>query len=257
MLALLVGYVLLAPSLRQFGPAKRLRLRWWLQAKLLRLGLPFAVSQGLETSAFQGLTLLCGWLGATALAAYQIAINVTALAVHGHGRARHGDRGPRRGRHRRGEAGPARVAGWLGVAVTLSVMLLLAPMIALGAHAIATVYSQEVAVQALAARALGLVALVVIVDGLQGVLTGALRGAADVWVPMAIHVGSFWLVLVPAAWLLAFPLGHGAPGLVGGMLAGRAHREPAAGLAAGPSPEREAGAVLIGARPWRRRTGTP
>jgi multidrug resistance protein, MATE family len=220
MLALLVGYVLLAPSLRQFGSAKRLRLRWWLQAKLLRLGLPFAVSQGLETSAFQGLTLLCGWLGATALAAYQIAINVTALAFMGTvglatATAVRVGAGIGAGMPDR-----ARVAGWLGVAVTLSVMVLLAPMIALGAHVIATVYSQEVAVQALAARALGLVALVVIVDGLQGVLTGALRGAAEVWVPMAIHVGSFWLVLVPAAWLLAFPLGHGAPGLVGGMLAG-------------------------------------
>ena len=111
--------------------------------------------------------------------------------------------------------------------------------------------------EVLAVQALCLVALVVIADGLQGVLTGALRGAADVWVPMAIHVGSFWLVLMPAAWLLAFPLGHGTPGLVGGMLAGRAHRQPAAGLAARPSPGREAGALLIGPSPWRRRTGTP
>ena len=37
---------------------------------------------------------------------------------------------------------------------------------------------------------------------------------------MAIHVGSFWLVLIPTAWLLAFPLRHGVPGLLGGILAG-------------------------------------
>ena len=37
------------------------------------------MSQGLETGAFQSLTLFCGWLGATALAAYQIALNLTAL----------------------------------------------------------------------------------------------------------------------------------------------------------------------------------
>ena len=220
MLVLLVGYVLLAPELRRFGVARWPRLRWPLQAKLLRLGLPFAVSQGLETSAFQGLTLLCGWLGATALAAYQIAINVTALVFMvtvGLATATSVRVGAGIGA---GSPERARLAGWLGVAVTFAVMLALAPLIALGAHATAVIYTSDSAVQALATQALGLVALVVVVDGLQGVLTGALRGAADVWLPMAIHVGSFWLVLIPTAWLLAFPLRHGVPGLLGGILAG-------------------------------------
>ena len=220
MLVLLVGYVLLAPSLRQFGPTGWPRLRWWLQAKLLRLGLPFAVSQGLETSAFQGLTLICGWLGATALAAYQIAVNVTAMvfmATVGLATATAVRVGAGIGA---GNPGQARAAGWLGVVVTFAVMIVLAPMIALGGRVIASIYTDTIAVEVLAVQALYLVALVVIADGLQGVLTGALRGAADVWVPMLIHVGSFWLVLIPAAWLLAFPLGHGTPGLVGGVLAG-------------------------------------
>ena len=79
MLALIVGYTLLAPSLRAYGSADRFRPDWRLQAKLARLGGPFAVSQGLESGAFQSLTLFCGWLGATALASYQIALNITAL----------------------------------------------------------------------------------------------------------------------------------------------------------------------------------
>ena len=144
MLALLVGYVLLAPSLRQFGSAKRLRLRWRLQVKLLRLGLPFAVSQGLETSAFQGLTLFCGWLGATALAAYQIAINVTALAFMATVGLATATAVRVGARHRRRQAGAGRVSRPGSVSPSPSaVMLLLAPMIALGAHAIAAVYTSR------------------------------------------------------------------------------------------------------------------
>ena len=93
-------------------------------------------------------------------------------------------------------------------------------MIVIGAEPLAGLYTTDAAVRELAGRSLWLVALVIVVDGAQGVLTGALRGAADVWPPMAIHVTSFWLVLVPVAWLLAFPFGYGVAGLLGGVLAG-------------------------------------
>ena len=74
MLAALAGYVLLAPSLRATGVRAPPRWSRAIQMRLLRLGMPFAISQGLETSAFQSVTLICGWLGPTALAAFQIAL---------------------------------------------------------------------------------------------------------------------------------------------------------------------------------------
>jgi MATE family multidrug resistance protein len=109
---------------------------------------------------------------------------------------------------------------WLGLAVTLVLMLALAPLIATEAEAIAGFYTLEPQVLAVAARCLGFVALIIVADGAQGVLSGALRGAADVWVPAMIHVASFWLVLLPGAWLLAFPAGFGITGLFGGIAAG-------------------------------------
>lgn len=220
MLVLIVGYTLLAPSLRAYGSADRFRPDWRLQAKLARLGGPFAVSQGLESGAFQSLTLFCGWLGATALAAYQIALNLTALvfmATVGLATATAIRVGSGIGA---GMPARALAAAWLGFGVTLAVMLTLAPLIGLGADVIARVYTDDPAVLALANETLWLVALVIIADGAQGVLTGALRGAADLWPPMAIHITSFWLVLVPVAWLLAFPLGRGVTGLLGGVLIG-------------------------------------
>jgi multidrug resistance protein, MATE family len=222
MLLLIVGYVLASPSVRAFGSADGFQPCRRLQAKLLRLGVPFAVSQGLETSAFQGLALFCGWLGATALAAYQISLNVTALvfmATVGLSTATAVRVGRGIGA---GEPARAMAAAWLGFGSTLAAMLALAPLIALGAPAIAGFYTADPRVLELAVGCLGLVAVVVVVDGAQGVLTGALRGAADVWRPMAIHVASFWLVLLPAAWILAFPLGLGVEGLLGGVVAGLA-----------------------------------
>lgn len=215
----IAGYVLWLPELRAFGMAA-FRPSWPLQRKLLRLGVPFAVSQGLETTAFQSLTLFCGWLGTNALAAYQIAFNVTALvymATVGLATATAVRVG-----HGIGAGLPDRAitAAWLGLSVTLVIMLSLAPLIGMNSRLIAGLYTTDPSVLTLAARCLLLVAIVVILDGVQGVLTGALRGAADVWVPMVIHVASFWCVLLPAAWMFAFPGGLGAMGLLAGVITG-------------------------------------
>jgi MATE family multidrug resistance protein len=46
----------------------------------------------------------------------------------------------------------------------------------------------------------GVVSLLVIVDSLQGVLMGALRGCADTLIPTIIYGISFWVVGVPAGY---------------------------------------------------------
>lgn len=48
-------------------------------APLLKLGVPFAVAIGVETSTFTGMAALAGIVGVTALAAYQVALNYIAL----------------------------------------------------------------------------------------------------------------------------------------------------------------------------------
>jgi MATE family multidrug resistance protein len=220
MLLLILAHVLLWPAYRAYGVTGSFRPSWVLQRKLMRLGVPFAVSQGLETSCFQALTLFCGWLGTTALAAYQIALNVTALiymatvglATATAVRVGHGIGA--------GEPDRAVAAAWLGVAAAAALMLGLAPLVGGGSRSIAQLYTADLAVVDLAAGCLLLVAAIIVADGLQGVLAGALRGAADVWVPMIIHLASFWCVLLPVAWLLAFPLDLGVFGLLGGILTG-------------------------------------
>ena len=72
----------------------------------------------------------------------------------------------------------------------------------------------------LAVLALAIAAPMLIVDGLQGVLMGAVRGAADVIVPTLLHAFSFWGVTVPVGYICGIALGYGMTGLMSGLVVG-------------------------------------
>ncbi len=61
-----------------------------------------------------------------------------------------------------------------------------------------------------------------IVDSLQVVASGILRGVKDTRVPMLIAVFSYWIVGMPVAYVLAFPLGHAGTGIWWGLAFGLA-----------------------------------
>jgi MATE family multidrug resistance protein len=67
---------------------------------------------------------------------------------------------------------------------------------------------------------LGVAAAFQLVDALQVVGSGSLRGLKDTRVPMAIAVVSYWLIGMPAAYLLAFPLHWGGVGIWSGLACG-------------------------------------
>ena len=76
------------------------------------------------------------------------------------------------------------------------------------------------AIVALAAMLMIYAAAFQLVDALQAVALGLLRGVQDTRVPMVLAVISYWLVGLPSAWLLAFPLGMGPAGLWAGLVVG-------------------------------------
>jgi MATE family multidrug resistance protein len=59
-----------------------------------------------------------------------------------------------------------------------------------------------------------------VVDGLQVVSLGALRGVADTKVPMIINLVGFWCLGIPAGAWLAFGLDRGPEGLWWGLTVG-------------------------------------
>jgi len=65
----------------------------------------------------------------------------------------------------------------------------------------------------------GVVSLLVIVDSVQGVLMGALRGCADTLLPTIIYGVSFWVIGVPAGYWWGYRQGLGPDALSWSLVA--------------------------------------
>ncbi len=220
MAAVIILYALIMSEHRRFGVRAPLAGHLHYVGKLLLVGAPLAAGTALETTAFSAMTIFTGWLGETPLAAYQVTLNVvtlcfmltlglsTATAVRVANAVGRGDR-----------TGMAR-AGWVGTGLVLVLMVILGVLVGSLRELIAAAYTTDLAVQALAVVALGIAAPMLVVDGLQGVLMGAVRGAADVIVPTTLHALSFWGLTVPLGYVLAIRLDHGMVGIMASLVVG-------------------------------------
>ncbi len=219
MAAILVGYVLTlgVPSLPGTGLFHDGRRQ---AGKLVRLGLPVAGANALESSAFTTMSMFAGWLGTLPAAAYLVGLNFSALVYMlaiGLGTATAVRVGQAVGRR---DAAAVPLAGWTGVGLGLAVMAAIAPLLLAFRPAIAAFYTADAAVIALAVPALGLVAVLLFADASQGILIGALRGAGDVRVPLAIQLVAYLGVAIPLGYGLGFTAGLGIQGLILGLFAG-------------------------------------
>ncbi|MEZ5997887.1 MAG: MATE family efflux transporter [Hyphomonas sp.] len=70
------------------------------------------------------------------------------------------------------------------------------------------------------ASLLAVAAAMTIFDGLQATASFALRAQEIVWLPSLIHIGSFFLVMLPACYWLGLVQGRGAQGMIEGALIG-------------------------------------
>ena len=220
MVLALAGYVLAMRERDRYGVRAPMAGHWHLQRKLARLGWPIALSFGLEHGAFFAAATFAGWLGAVPLAAYQIVLNLMALiymlaiGIATATAVRVGNAVGRRDR-----AGLAR-AGWVGLGLGIVVMICLMPVLYGSSGAIARIYTEDAAVVAIAAPGLVLAAWILLADASQGIMTGALRGAADIWACIGVQFVCFWLICIPLCYLLAHPLDLGVAGLLWGLFVG-------------------------------------
>lgn len=174
--------------------------RWARQREILGLGLPIAASVEAEAGLFAGTALIMGTLGATQVAAHQVAINYAAtmfmvpLAFHSATTIRVGQA------LGRGEAATARRAGWSGIALCGAFMLLSALVLLFFRERIAAFYTSDPELLPLATGLLTMAMIFQVSDGLQVGAAGALRGFKDTRVPMLMNVGSYWLLAFPMAW---------------------------------------------------------
>ncbi len=188
--------------------------------EILRLGVPMSGSMVAESALFSAAGLMLGTLGATVVAAHQIALNYasftfmvpwalhSATTIHvGHTLGR-------------GERAAARLAGFTGIGLCTLLMLASALLLAVARAAVAGLYSGDPAVAGLAAELLLMVALFQLADGLQVGAMGALRGFKDARAPLAITIGAYWLVGFPIAWVFGLVRGGGPLAVWSGLTAG-------------------------------------
>lgn len=218
-----MGVALILYVLRMKGNARygvhRPSPGWWRASATARhVGYASGTSSALEAAAFGSMTLFAGWFGAATLAAYAIALNAwtlvfmsaiglgigTAVRV-GHA-AGAGDR-------------PAmREAGWVSLGVGLAMMGAVSLCFHFFNDALAQVFTSDPELRRDSAFMLSMCAWVILVDSGKTVMLQAVRGTGDTWVPTRAQFVLVFGVMVPSAYVLAFPLGLGPAGLFLGML---------------------------------------
>jgi MATE family multidrug resistance protein len=203
------------------------RIDWILMRQLVVIGAPISISFLLEYGLFAAAALLMGLISTTALAAHQIALQITAILFmvpFGIGMAATVRVGHAVGRS---DAAAVKRAGL--VATLLGIFLVSAMTLAviLGRFAIARFFFGEAAENAgvaieLTATLLMIGATFFVADGIQTITAGALRGMNDTRVPLLFAAISYWLVGFPAAYGLAFGTEFGAVGVWIGLSCGTA-----------------------------------
>ncbi|HWA00369.1 MAG TPA: MATE family efflux transporter [Caulobacterales bacterium] len=181
---------------------------------LLDVGAAAAVSQAVEAGAFTSMSIVAGRLGAGAVAAYQILLNLLALvfmAALGLAAAATVLVSEATGR---GAPGDAARAGWTALGLNACVMLFAGAIVFAFPDAIAHAYTADAALAGLIAANLWLAALVFTPDGAQVVAASSLRARGDNWFPTASHVLAYAVVMPPLGFWLAERQGLGVRGLV-------------------------------------------
>ncbi|MEY4608259.1 MAG: putative multidrug resistance protein MdtK [Gemmatimonadota bacterium] len=195
---------------------------WAPLRRLAALGAPIGLQFFAEVNAFGLVTIMMGWVGTSALAGHEVALNLASLTfMVPMGVAAAGTVMVGRAIGR-GDPAAARRDAVAALVVGIGFMSLTAAAFLLVPALFARAYTTDGEVIAVATALIPIAGIFQVFDGMQVCATGVLRGAGDTRVPMAIHAASFWLVGIPLGSWLCFGLGGGPAALWWGLTAGLA-----------------------------------
>ena len=188
--------------------------------QLLRLGLPAASQMLAEVGVFALATALAGTLDPISGASHQIALNLAGVAFMiplGVGSA-----GAVRVGHAVGAGDPLRAAaaGWTAILIGVVFMLSSGALFVTMPRTLIGWFSSDPAVLSVGTSLLYLAAIFQLFDGIQGVITGTLRGIGDTRTPMIVNLGAHWFLGLPVSYTLCFIAGWGVWGLWVGLSLG-------------------------------------
>lgn len=200
---------------------------WYAFLDVIRIGMPISVTIIAEVSLFTAASLLMGHIGTIELAAHGIALQWASIAfmiplglaqaatvrvgvAHGQGDILGLTR-----------ASIAVLIVSCALSVAGSILFAIAP-VSLGSVFLDVDAPEAPQVLAYAAPLIVVAGLFQVVDGLQAIANGLLRGLKDARVPMIMALIAYWPIGFLLAWLMAFPLGFGGIGIWYGFLIGLA-----------------------------------
>lgn len=198
---------------------------WRALWEVLQLGMPISVTVLAEVSLFTAASLLMGNIGTLQLAAHGIAMQLTSIAFMiplGLSQAATVRIGIAHGRNDFSNLVRAAVTV---VAISCIISLAGGILFALMPQTLGSLFINVNAPDAAALLSIAGHFVIVagafqLVDGLQAIAAGLLRGLKDARVPMILALISYWPIGFLFAWILAFPVGLGGIGIWLGFLVG-------------------------------------
>jgi MATE family multidrug resistance protein len=211
-------------------PQHQLFVRLWrmdapMFMRVFRLGLPIGLTALSEVGLFAASAMMMGWLGTIALAAHGIAVQLASITFMVHlglsnvATIRAGNAYGRRDAGHMARGAVIVTALSIGFAAVTIIGFVVWPELLI------SMFMQKseparVGILAVGIGLLAMAALFQLVDGAQAIALGLLRGVQDTRVPMWMAAFSYWVVGIPASYLLGFTYGFEGIGVWAGLVVG-------------------------------------
>ncbi|KZL20794.1 Multidrug resistance protein MdtK [Pseudovibrio axinellae] len=223
---ILIAYVLWEEKSRRYELFVRFwRADWPAFAEILRLGWPISLMLVAEVGLFSAAALMMGWIGTLELAAHGIAVQLSGIAFMiplGFANAAVVRVGIALGRN---DVDGITRAAWVAIIWAIligilgAVLFVAIPEVLLGLYLDAS-NPDAADVIRIGVPLVLIAAIYMVVDGIQVVAGGVLRGLSDTRVPMVIAVVGYWFIGVPLSYVMAFTFDWGPEGIWVGLAMG-------------------------------------
>ncbi|HMQ01333.1 MAG TPA: MATE family efflux transporter, partial [Cyclobacteriaceae bacterium] len=188
--------------------------------RMLGIGIPAGIQFVFEVSAFGFSAIMMGWMGTTALAAHQIAINMATISymtTSGLAAAATIRVGNQLGKK---DIVNMQRAGLSLIGMAMVIMSVWALVFIMGRFYFPTLYISDTEVIMLAGSLLIIAGFFQLSDGLQVVCIGALRGLQDMKIPTLFIFIAYWVIALPLGYCLGFIFDFGPIGIWWGLFIG-------------------------------------
>jgi len=188
--------------------------------RLVSIGMSIGMQMVIEILAFSLGAIMLGWISKEALAGHQVAISMAGMTYMISFGLASGT--TIRVSHAFGERNLTEVkhAVFASLHMVIAFMSLMGILFVLLRNNLPLLFTSDPAVIKVAAGLLVVGAFFQVFDGIQVVLLGALRGIADVRIPMLMAFFSYIVVSLPISYLLAFTFNFGYSGVWIGFVFG-------------------------------------